>query len=127
MAKTALVALDLSIGPKILEALDRASLSISVAMWAYLAEYDDWRFVLASRHLDAAEPAAAYGLVHKALKAAKIPLELTPTLSIFRMSDPFVRELRQTFAKAKDVEGMRLGGQLIGDRFLEDAIVYRIR
>ena len=42
------------------------------------------------------------------------------------MADPFVRELRRLFGKARSVEGMRLGGQMIGDRFVEDAYVYRI-
>jgi len=51
----------------------------------------------------------------------------TPTLTILPMSDPFIRELRRTFAKTKNVEGMRLGGQTIGDRFVEDAFVYQIR
>ena len=44
-----------------------------------------------------------------------------------KMSDPFVRALRRVFAKTKSVEGMRLGGQQIGDRFVDDALVYRIR
>jgi len=48
----------------------------------------DWRFVLASRRLDAAKPSAAYGLVHDALDASGISLEQTPTLSILKMSDP---------------------------------------
>jgi hypothetical protein len=77
--------------------------------------------------LDAAEPSEAYGLVHDALAAAGITLEQTPALLILRMSDPFIRALRRMFAKAKSVEGMRLGGQLIGDRFVGDALVYRIR
>ena len=42
------------------------------------------------------------------------------------MSDPFIKELRRIFAKAKSVEGMRLGGQMIGDRFVDDASVYKI-
>jgi hypothetical protein len=45
---------------------------------------------------------------------------------IFPTKDPFIRELRRIFGKTKSVEGMRLGGQLIGDRFLEDAYVYQI-
>jgi hypothetical protein len=45
---------------------------------------------------------------------------------ILPMSDPFIKGLRSIFGKAKSVEGMRLGGQLIGDRFIEDAYVYRI-
>ena len=56
-----------------------------------------------------------------------IPLRKTPSLLILPMKDPFIRHLRRLFEKAKSVEGMRLGGQMIGDRFLEDALVYRIR
>ncbi len=127
MAKTALVAPDYEIGLKVAQALDRSDLSISVALWAYLPEYEDWRFVLASRRLDESKRAEAYGLIHDALAAAGISLARTPTLLIMKMSDPFIRELRRIFAKTKSVEGMRLGGQVIGDRFVEDALVYRIR
>jgi len=43
-----------------------------------------------------------------------------------RTSDPFIKALRKIFGKAKSVEGMRLGGQTRGNRFLDDAYVYRI-
>ncbi len=46
---------------------------------------------------------------------------------ILPMTDPLIKHLRRTFGKAKSSEGMRLGGQVIGDRFIEDAFVYRIR
>ncbi len=118
---------DFKTGLGLVHALDRATLPISVALWLYTDRYEDWRFVLASRRLDAAKPAEAYGLVHDALEAQGISLEQTPTLMILKMSDPFIRELRRTFAKKKSVEGMRLGSQSIGNWFVEDALVYRIR
>jgi hypothetical protein len=127
MDKTLLVGVDFAAGLELLKALDRADLSISVAMWLYLAEYEDWRFLLASRRLDIDRGPGAYGLVHNALAASGITLERTPTLLILEMYDPFIRALRRMFAKVKNAEGMRLGGQLIGDRFVEDALVYRIR
>jgi hypothetical protein len=46
---------------------------------------------------------------------------------ILPTKDPFVRELRKIFGKAKNVEGMRLGGQTIGNRFVDAAYVYRIQ
>jgi hypothetical protein len=118
---------DFAVGLELVQALDRAALSISVAMWVYLSDYEDWRFLLASRRLDAAKGSRAYGLVHDALTASGITLERTPTLLILEMYDPFIRALRRMFAKTKSVEGMRLGLQLIGDKFLEDALVYRVR
>jgi hypothetical protein len=45
---------------------------------------------------------------------------------IFRMEDQFIRTLRRIFGKAASVEGMRLGGQMIGSRSLDEAYVYRI-
>lgn len=127
MDQTALVTVDFTAGVELLRSLDRSGLSISVALWLYSPEHEDWRFVLASRRLDEAEPSEAYGLVHDALSAAGVSLERTPVLQILRMSDPFIRSLRRIFSKTRDVEGMRLGGQLIGDRFVQDALVYRIR
>ena len=127
MDKAALVEPSSTAGSELVRALDRSTLSISVALWLFSPEYDDWRFVLASRQLDAVEPSEAYGLVHDALTAADISLERTPPLLILKMSDPFIRALRRNFSHAKGVEGMRLGGQLMGDRFVEDALVYRIR
>lgn len=127
MDKAALVTADFAAGARILEILDHSGLGINLAMWLHAPEYEDWRFVLSSRRLDSVEPSKAYGLVHDALEEAGFPLEHTPPLLIFKMSDPFVRALRQIFGKAKSVEGMRLGGQMIGDRFVDDAIVYRIQ
>ena len=127
MDKTALVVTDFAIGARILEILDQSGLKMSLAMWLWTSEYEDWRFVLASPLLDGVEPSKAYGLVHDALAQAGLPLEYTPPLLIFRVSDPFVRALRRIFGKTKSIEGMRLGGQMIGDRFVDDAIVYRIQ
>jgi hypothetical protein len=126
MDKAALVTIELTNGAEVLKALEEAGLKISVALWMYSADHDDWRFVLSSRKLDAVGPPEAYGLVHDALEAAGFPLERTPPLMILKMSDPFIRELRRVFGKSKNVEGMRLGGQSLGGRFVSDAYVYRI-
>ena len=127
MDKTLLVSgVDLGQGAEILRILDGAGLKISVALWVYLPEYEDWRLVLSSRKFDAVRLPTAYGLFHDALEAAGIPLERTPPVMILGMSDPFIRTLRRIFGKAKSVDGMRLGGQTIGDRFVDDAYAYRI-
>jgi hypothetical protein len=77
--------------------------------------------------LNQAAPAEAYGLVHDALAAQAIGLEQTPSLLILEMSDPTIRELRRLFGKTKTVEGMRLGLHMIGNRFVEDGIVFPVR
>jgi hypothetical protein len=127
MDKATLVAADFATGSRILQILDEARLQMNVAMWLRTPEYEDWRFALSSRDLDRAEPPATYGLVHDLLDKGGVLLEKTPPLLIFRTSDPFIQALRRIFGKTKSIEGMRLGGQTVGGRFIEDAIVYRIR
>jgi len=126
MGEALLVNVDVDRGAEILRILDEAGLKVSVALWAVLGEYGDWRLLVASRRLDAVDQLKAYLLVNEALRASGFPLEHKPSIVILPMTDPTIRALRQTFGKAKSVEGMRLGGQLIGKRWVEDAYVYRI-
>ena len=126
MDKAALVNIDIARGTEIVDAIEGASVRVSVALWVCLSEYEDWRLVLSARRFDAMEMRDAYGLLHDRLEDAGVTLEKTPPVMILPMSDPFIKELRRIFGKAKSVEGMRLGGQMIGDRFVQDAYVYRI-
>jgi hypothetical protein len=126
MDKAALVGVDLGKGAEIVRILDDAGLKVKVALWTYLPEYEEWRLVLASRRFDEVGAFDAYGLLHDALEKGDITLEQTPPVMILNMNSAFIKGLRRIFGKAKSVEGMRLGGQTIGDRFIEDAYTYRI-
>ena len=42
-------------------------------------------------------------------------------------SDTFIRHLSRMFGKNKEIDGMRLGGQTIGNRFITNAYVYRVQ
>ncbi len=108
------------------EALDQAKLKLDVAVWAFLEEFRDWRLVIASRELDKIG-SGVYGAVLDALREAGISVEERPSMLILRMSDRTIKDLRRLFGKTKSVEGMRLGGQLFGDRFFIEGFVYRIR
>ena len=126
MDKAALVTLDIERGGEVLEGLDRAKVKVAVALWAILPEYEDWRLVLAARSFDSLGLRDAYGLLHESLAPSGFTPWNTPTILILRMADPLIKDLRRHFAKCQSVDGMRLGGQMIGNRFVEDAYVYRI-
>lgn len=126
MDQAAMVSIDVSQGSEILDALERAEVKVSVALWMFLSEFEDWRMVISARQFDTADPRDAYRLLHDSLSRADVALKKTPAIIILPTGDPFIRELRRIFGKTKSVNGMRLGGQLIGDRFVENAYVYRI-
>ena len=126
MDKTALVSFDIEKGKEVIEALDRAGKAPKVALWAKLPEYEDWRLVIASDRLSQSGSLFGYSQINAAILEAGIPPSKRPSISLRPMDKPFIKALRQAFAKARDVYGMRLGGQTFGDQYLEDAFVYRI-
>lgn len=126
MDKTALVSFDIENGREIVDALDRAGIAPKVALWAKLPEYEDWRLVIASDRLPQSGSLSGYSQINRAIQNARIPASKRPSIFLRSMDKPFIGALRQTFAKAKDVYGMRLGGQTFGDQYLEDGFVYRV-
>lgn len=121
MDKVALVNFDIENGKEVIYALDRAERNPRVALWAKLPEYEDWRLVIASDRLQQAGSLGAYSQINAALEEAEIPVRRRP------MDKPFIKALRGFSAQSADAYGMRLGGQTFGDRYVEDAFVYRIR
>ena len=126
MDKAAMVSVDISSGAEVLKALDGAKVKVSVALWAHLPEYADWRLVLAGPKFDEVGPEHFHRLLRESLAPAGFTPYNTPLTQILPMNDPFIKALRRLFGKTKTVEGMRIGGQLFGDRFVEDGYVYRI-
>ena len=108
-----------------MEVLDEAQIQPVVALLMASSDHDDWRFVLSSPSLDQHHPLKAYEQVTAALKGRFV--HTLPLLLVLPTKDPFVREIRRLFGKTKEVLGMRLGGQSIGNRFISNAYLYRVR
>ena len=124
MDQAILVSPDIEIGSRIVAALDEAGIKPVVAMMAALPDYEDWRLLLSSPAVDQTRLLKAHETVAKILHG-KFSKSL-PLIIIYPTKDPFIRELRRMFGKSKSVTGMRIGGQKIGNRFVDSAYVYRI-
>jgi len=127
MGTPALVSFDIEDGEKVVDALDKAGLSPNVALWAKLPDYEDWRLVIASDHLDQSSSRSGYSEINDAIRLAGIPIHRKPTIFMRPMNNPMIKALRSTYASMGDNYARRLGGQTFGDKFLEDAVVSRIR
>lgn len=127
MATETLVSFDIENGDKAIEALDQDGRAPNVALWAKLPDYETWRLVIASDRIDQSSDFSGYMEVNEAMKKAGLSIHRQPTIFLRPMANPMIQDLRRTFASAKDTYGMRLGGQKFGDKYLEDAFVYRIR
>jgi len=120
-----LVSPDIAAVNEALSDLDAARIKQITALLVIFPEYGDWRLLISSPSLDQAHQLKAYEKVVEVL-GGRFVYKLPPIL-ILPTKDPFIRELRKIFGKAKDVNGMRLGGQTIGNRFVDNAYVYRIQ
>jgi hypothetical protein len=127
MGTPTLVSFDIEDGDSVVKALDDDGKSPNVALWARLPDYEDWRLVLASDHLDQNSLRTGYTQIMEAMDKAGIPMHRRPTLLMKPMNDPMIDALRSAFASGADTRGMRLGGQSFGGKYLEDAVVYRIK
>ena len=127
MDKVALVSFDIENGKEVIDALDRDGKNPIVALWAKLPEYEDWRLVIASDRLKQTGSLDAYSQVNSAMERAGIPVRKRPKIFLRPMDKPFIKALRDVFARTSDTYGMRLGGQTFGDQYLEDAFVYRVQ
>jgi hypothetical protein len=125
MDQATLVNLDVDAGTKVLKALGDAKHKVAVALWMESSDYSDWRLVLSSPTFDQTHPLKAYQQVAEALHGRFA--HMRPPILILPTKDPFIRELRKLFGKTKDVQGMRLGGQMIGNRFIDDAYLYQVQ
>ncbi len=112
---------------RVLQALDAAGLPVQVALWVYLAEYGDWRLLLSSKAFDEIGRTDAYRLVREKLSRSGVDVDDPPTMILMRTNETFIKGLRRVYAKMKRTYGLRLGGLSFGDRFIEDAFVYRIK
>jgi hypothetical protein len=127
MATETLVSFDIEMGQKVIDVMDQSGKTPNVAMWVKIPDYESWRLMIASESLDQSSQSAGYSEIIKAMDQAGIPVHRQPTISLRLMKNPMIEALRHIFASTKDVYGMRLGGRKFGDKFIEDAFVYRIR
>lgn len=68
MDKTALVSFDIENGQRVIDAMEKAGISPSVALWAVLPEYEDWRLVIASKYLNPLSINDGYGKINAAMQ-----------------------------------------------------------
>ena len=128
MDKATLVGIEIEAGKNLLKLLDKAGFKVVAALWLLLPEFADWRLWIASPDVDSEGIKAAYWKILSAWRTAPETERVDfAQINVVSPKDPLIRELRHRFGKTASVEGMRLGGQTIGDRFVEDAYVYRVK
>lgn len=124
MATATLVNSDIEIGRRIVAALTRAAIPVTVYLWAFIPQLQEWQFMIATPLVDSKGPLAAYGEVNKALQKEGI-FDDVPLRRIFLRS-PNDRVLRSLERESRSVpqEAFRVVNEQIAGSFVEDAYLY---
>ena len=96
MDKATLVKSDLEIEGRVLEALSRANIPVTLCDWNYVPEIEEWQLVVATPLHDSKGPLEAYSRVIEALQSAGI-YEDVPIrrVSVLSPNDNLVKTLEQ--------------------------------
>jgi hypothetical protein len=126
MGKAILVAPDFKIGDEILELLDAAKFPVSAAAWVSAERLGGWQFVIGTPLRDKLGGPEAWGRLIAAVRAKDHESMIFDDVRLMGNRDPFIRELRRSIGRHGFRKGTRTAGT-IGDLYVSDAIVYRIK
>jgi hypothetical protein len=118
MATATLVNSDIEIGRRIVAALARAAIPVTVYLWAFIPQLQEWQFIVATPLVDTKGPLAAYSEVNKALQ--KVPLRRI----FLRSPNDRVLKALERESRAVPQEAFRVVNESIGGNFVEDAYLY---
>lgn len=128
MDKTALVEKDVEEGKRLIEALDNAGFQVRAVLWFYLAESDEWRFVVASPLVERKGPKEAYAFVQAVLAQLLPPSGISlEDISVVSPEYDLIRLLKVAIQTGPGISGIRFTRNTINNTFIEDAYIYRMQ
>jgi len=120
MDQTTLVNRDLNAGARVMEALSRTKIPITLCKWVYLPELEEWHLVVASPWYDTKGALKTYGAVSDALERAgiykKVPIGRVRVTS---PANPLAQAPQRKASEPRDgfVHILKHAGSKNGDRY----------
>jgi hypothetical protein len=124
MATATLVSSDIEIGRGIVGTLARASIPVTVYLWAFVPQLQEWQLIVGTPLVDSKGPLAAYGEVNKALRNAGIFDEVALRRIVLRSPNDRVLKSLERESHAVPHEVFRVVNAPIAGNFVEDAYLY---
>lgn len=128
MDKTALVERNIEDGRRLLEALDEADFQVSVALWLYVVEDEEWRFMVASPLVDQRGTKESYAFIQGVLALLSPPSGISlKQVSVVSPKHELLKLFRVAVRTGPGISGIRFTGNTINNVFIEDAYIYRVQ
>ena len=127
MDKSTLVDKDINEGKKLIEAIDEAGITLQAALWFYLSESDEWRFMIALPVIDQTGPKKTYKIIQSILSKME-PLGISlKDISIVSPNHNLIKVLKMVISTGPGIQGIRMKRNMVNNIFIEDIYIYRIQ
>lgn len=127
MDKSTLVEKDINEGKELIEALDEAGISVQAALWIYLSESDEWRFMIAIPMIDEKGPKKTYTHIQSILAKITPPTITLKDISIVSPNYDLIKLLKMVILTGPGIHGIRMKRNTVNNVFIEDVYIYRIQ
>jgi len=124
MATATLVSSDIEMGRRIVATLTRANIPVTIYLWAFATEPEEWQFIIATPLVDSKGPLAAYREVNKILRKEGLFGDVPLRRISLRSPNDRLLKLLQKESRAAPQETFRVVNDQIAGSFIEDAYLY---
>lgn len=126
MAQALLVETDRKVIAKLIEVADEQKLDLRIILIAKFEDYYTPRLVLCSPAFGEHRELFNYKHFGSILRESGLYGQL-PSPLLIESSDPLDLAIRQRFGLIESERGIAFSDQSLGDRFVEDGVIFRIR
>jgi len=127
MDRKILVEKDINEGQRLIVALDKAGFQTKAAFWYYLTDSDEWRLFIGTPIEEQFGPIKAYGIIQNEIEKLSPPIELSlKDISVLGSNDELISLLRIAVRTGPGISGIRFTRNVINNKFIDDAYIYRI-
>jgi hypothetical protein len=127
MDKTVLVDKDIKEGKEIVKNLDKEGLFFPIAMWYFLQSNNEWRLFFGKDDIDKVGAREYYKKIQKVLnKIESKPAISVNDISLIDLNSEIAKHIRIALKTGKDVSGIKITGNIMNDRRMPDAYIYRV-
>ena len=115
-------------GKQLIQKLESRGIDVAGALWLFHAESSAWKLTLAFSHVSEKGARGFYERVQKAIDRLGNPEVSLGEVRVLDSGDPLIKALRHTIKTgSKDLTTIRLTRNMVDGRYIEDALVYRMK
>ena len=114
-------------GAKLTQKLDEQGVEVSLALWFFMTDVNEWRLLFASPAVSTNGPQTFYKKVEEARKSLGVQADRLPLsdIGLIDINSQLAQHLRTGVKTGPEVSRIRFSKNVLNGQFIDDALIYR--